>query len=67
MKFLDILDNLKEVCDNEKMVARKSILFCCFTFLRFQFGRWSTFSCVSCFVLESKEMRKVNICGEAHV
>ena len=27
-------------------------------------GKWSTFLCVSCFVLEGRQMRYLNICGE---
>ena len=37
----------------------------CKYFLRFWVDRWSTFPCVNCFVLENREMRCLDFCGEA--
>ena len=43
----------------------EEVFFCCFTFLMLWVGRWSTFSCVSCFILDSGQMRYLNFYGEA--
>lgn len=47
----------------DKMRENEFIL-CYFTYLRFQVVRRSIFSCVSCFLLESKQMRFTNFCDK---
>ena len=67
-----IQDNTKEVCEGEHITVKEVIhcfffclwlMFACF--FGFWVGRWSIFSCVNCFPLESRQMRYLNFCGEA--
>ena len=37
--------------EKQENVCREGTLFSCFTFFEFWFGRWCTFSFVSCFLL----------------
>lgn len=60
MEYIE--ENIKKVCESEKMPMEEVFYF--FPLLFEIVGRWS-FSCISCFVLKSKKMRYLNFCGEA--
>ena len=67
-----IVNNINEVCKREHITVEEVVYFEFFfsvpgvcLFLRFWVGRWSTFLSVSCFILESRQMRYLNFYGKA--
>ena len=62
--------NMKELCEREHITVEEVINFFALIvpgfclLLRFWVGIWSTFSCLSCFDFESRQMRYLNFCGK---